>query len=351
MTFLIVLLIPIIISGGAFFLLKETVTWKEFLLQLVLGAAACGVAWQTAKWGALQDTEHLNGRVTAKVNGTQKCCHCTDVCVARNKKGDCTKSKEKCDHSRDYYWDLETSVGKIPIENCRGLDIAPGVWVEAKIGEPASVAHHYTNYLLADPDSLMVHAEIERHAQQVPDYPSIYSKYKVDHVLGDVPASSALQQSLREMNADLGAPNQVDITLLLTSIQDPTYAQAVEAKWLYGPKNSFTIVAGVNQQTVTWVRVVTFSKVERLKVEVRDSLQGLSIDDPRFIATIREKVGSEFRRTKMADFEYLASTASPKGGYLALIILFELILSTGLAYWAHVKDIFGDERRRKFLYY
>lgn len=354
MNFLLLLLIPIGIAGGSFLLLSDTVTWKEFLLQLVLGALVCGGSWQLAKWGALRDTEHLNGRITQKIADTQSCCHCRTVCDSYDKKGNCTSSHESCDHSYDYYWDLDTSVGKISIEDCSGSNSPPDVWVNAVVGEPAAVEHGYTNYLLADPDSLMVHTIPQQFYNQVPEYPDVHGKYKVDHVIGDLASSaSLLQVALRELNADIGATNQVDVTLLLTSIQDPTYAQAVEAKWLYGPKNSITIVASLQGSTVQWVRVVTFSKVELLKVRLRDQLQGLSIDDPRFMSVIRQEVSTGFKRTKMANFEYLASTASPGGWHLALLIIFEILASLGLAYWAHVKDIFGDEtfaRYRKNYY-
>jgi hypothetical protein len=344
MNLLFLLFIPVSIAGGSFFLLKDNVTWKEFLLQVVLGAAICGVSYQVAKWGSLQDTEHLNGRITRKIDGTQSCCHCRTVCDARNKKGECTSSHVECDHIVDYYWDLDTSVGKIPIEDCSGSSSPPLVWSIAVVGEPAAVDHMYTNYLLADSDSLMVHG-VKSYLDQVPNYPDVRAKYHVDHVIGDQALSAPfLQEPMRELNADVGPTNQVDVTLLLTSVQDPAYAQAVESKWLYGPKNSITIVAGLQGDLVQWVRVVTFSKVEMLKVRLRDQLQGLSIKDPQFMAIIRREVTNGFRRTAMADFEYLAATASPHGWQLALLILFEVLSSVGLAYWANVKDIFGDER-------
>ncbi len=344
MNFFLLLLIPIAVASASFFFLKDAVTWKEFLLQLVLGTVFCVAGWQIAKWGALRATENLNGRITKKIADTESCCHCHTVCDAYDKKGNCTSSHQSCAHSYDYYWDLQTSVGKINVEDCSGSDDPPDVWVYAKVGEPASVEHGYTNYLLADPDSLMVHAEMDRYVNQVPEYPSVHSKYWVNHVVGDRSSpASLLQGALRDVNADLGAPNQVDITLLLTGIQDPVFAQAVEAKWLYGPKNSITIVAGLQGNTVQWVRVITFSKVEMLKVRLRDQLQGLSIDDPRFVSTIRQEIGQGFKRTHMAEFEYLASTASPHGWMLALLVFLDLCASLGLAYWAATKDIFGDE--------
>lgn len=348
MTFFIVLLIPVVIAAGAFFLLSSSINWKEFLLQLGLGVVAVAVGWQVAKWGALQSTEHLNGRITQKEDGTQHCCHCHDVCDAKDKNGNCTSSHEECSHTIDYYWTLKTTVGDVPVEDCSGWNSAPAIWTNAVVGEPASVSHGYTNYLLADPDSLMVHAQVEKWADQVPDYPEVFDKYKVNHVLGDVSPPVGMQKALQEINADLGAGNQVDISVYLTAQKDPSFAQAIEAKWLYGPKNSITVVMGLSGTTIQWVRVVTFSKVEQLKVQLRDQLQGLNVSDPKVLAVLRSEIQQKFRRTAMADFEYLAATASPTGWSLVLLLLGEFVVSVLLTYWMHVKDVFGVEPFRGY---
>lgn len=344
MNFILILLVPVLISGVAFLVLKATISWKEFLLMLGLGVGMTLIGWQIAKWGSLRSNEHLNGRVTHKEDGTQHCCHCRDVCDAHDKKGNCTSSHEDCDHITDYYWTLNTTVGDVSIENCSGSNDPPSIWVNAKIGEPASVDHGYNNYLLADPDSLWVHAHMDRFEAGIPDYPQISRKYQVNHVVG-LSAPASLISAMSEMNADLGASNQVDITIALTAERDPSFAQALEAKWLYGPKNSLNIVMGIQGDTISWVRVVTFSKVEMLKVRLRDQLQGLALNDPKVPAIIRNEIGGGFKRTHMADFEYLASTASPTGWILALLYVFEILLCAGLTFWMHRKDVFGDERR------
>lgn len=344
MNHLLMLFVPVMITGVAFLVFKATITWKEFLLSLMLGVAMAAVGWQVAKWGALQSNEHLNGRITGKEDGTQHCCHCRDVCTARKKDGTCKTSHEECDHHRDYYWKLNTTVGDISIEDCSSSSWAPSAWTDARVGEPATVNHNYTNYLLADPDSLWVHGEMDRFSASLPAYPQVNNYYQINHVVG-LSAPSSLVMAMREMNADLGSTNQVDVTLVLTGEGDPRFAQALEAKWLYGPKNSISIVMGIQGDVIQWVRVVTFSKVEMLKVRLRDQLQGLSIADSQVPAIIRSEIQRGFKRTRMADFEYLASTASPEGWVLALLFVFEVLVSIGLTYWMHVKDVFGDERR------
>lgn len=347
MSLVLVLLIPLVISGVAFFALRATITWKEFLLQVGVSVATVAIGWQVAKWGSIQATEHLNGRILEKVEDTQSCCHCHQECASTDSKGNCTSYREVCSHSYDYYWDLKTTVGTIGIEDCSGSSTPPRVWVNAKVGEPASTTHLYSNYLLADPDSLFVHDTMGKFEKQIPEYPEIRDHYKLDHVVGPV-IPDGWQDAVREINADIGHSNQVDLTLVTTYSKEPTFAQALEAKWLYGPKNSLNIVMGIDGDTIRWVRVVTFSRVEMLKVRLRDQLQGLKVSDPKVLEVVRSEVSTGFRRTAMAEFEYLASTAQPTGWSLALLFLFEIVVSLGLTYLMHKHDVFNENPFRGY---
>lgn len=343
MNLILVIIIPLLVTAVSFVVFKG-ITWKEAAVQLVSCIVVLTISWQIAKWAGLSSTQLLNGRITEKVHGTQKCCHCHDVCTGRDKDGKCTSSVEVCAHSRDNYWDLHSTVGTFGIDSCEPDDDPPVAWKNAYVGEPAAIETSYTNYLKADPESLFARNTSSSLEAFVPGYPSTYDHYKVDHVVSDgVPVPKGLQEALREANADLGSHKQVDVTLLLTT-RTPNFAQSVEKVWLYGPKNSVNIVAGVKAGTIEWVRVVTFSKVESLKVKLRDSLQGMKLDDPSLSAVIKKHVVNEFQRTPMAEYEYLARAAEPKGGALIAIVVIQLILSVGLAALMHTKDLFGEDR-------
>jgi hypothetical protein len=344
------LLVPIIVCGAMFYFLKATITWKEFLLQFGVTVLLVVGAWFLAKWGALHDTENWHGRITGKPHGTEKCCHCQTICHSRNKDGTCTSSQEICSHAYDYWWALDTNIGRIGVEGCSGWNDPPTAWTQARIGEPAVKESGYKNYLLADPDSLIRHDEHGKFLANVPEYPGVHSYYRKQSVISHgvfVPPKWA--QFMSETNADLGKKKQVDITVLLTKIQDPTYAQAVEAKWLYGPKNSMTVVVGVSEeQKASWARVVTISKVEELKVHLRDEIQGKSIDSLEIPQLIRSTVENKFKRTPMAEYEYLAQGMTPKGWWLFGLYALAFIVSIVLGIVMHKKDVFGDERRARW---
>lgn len=311
----------------------------------VVSALIAVGGYQVAKWGAMQDTEHWNGRISAKRHGTTSCCHCHTVCDFRDEDGNCTMSHEECDHFEDYYWLLDVSTGDTLGDGCTNQSTAPGWYAKAYKGEPASVERTYTNYLKADPDSLMTPLA-EQYLDQVPSFPDVHSMYKVNRVISQgVPVPKTWQKDLDEMNADLGAKYQVDLVVMLTKNKDPDFAKSVEAKWLYGPKNAVTVIMGVpDKQKVEWARVVTMSNVETMKIELRDGLPGKELASPEILPFIEKEVRAQYHRTPMAEFEYLSSDVEPTTGMTWGLYIFNLLVIIGLAYWMHKEDVFDGRR-------
>ena len=336
------ILVPFAVGAAAYLFLHETVSVKEYL---ILTAVSCACAWglyEIATFAAMRDTEHWNGRIEKKNEGTQSCCHCRSECVSYDKKGSCQSYRQVCDHFQDYYWTLDLSTGDTVGVSCDTGSSPPKWWKEAKKGAPAAVEKSYTNYLKADPDSLMLPAEAEQYLDRVPGFPEIKNYYQVDKVLSDgsVNVPSSLRKGLAEMNADLGARYQVDVVLVLTSLKDPLYASAVEYKWTKGPKNAVTIVMGVEGDRVMWSRVVTLSKVEVLKVELRDKLPGMSLSGSEILGTIRSEIQTQFHRTPMAEFEYLATDVRIPWWLTFLAYFFDFAIVTGLLFYMHNRRTF-----------
>lgn len=353
----ILLAIPALIGAGARVWLKETVTLKEFLLLEVISVTIIAGCFFVARYGAMSDIEHWNGRVTGKPHGSQGCCHCRTVCsTCTDAKGqsyqcNCTTT---CDHSNDYYWALEFSTGdEITIDNCEPNPYAvPKAWTDAYINEPASIPHRYQNYLLADPDSLLRRGALPQFLGEVPNFPQVYGYYHVNKVVSaGVSVPPEWEKELQNLNAAMGEVKQVDVTVVFTKSNDPRWADAVEAKWLYGPKNAVIVVMGVpDGTTIAWARVVTISRVEMLKVMLRDQLQGKSLTDAKAnVELIRESVRKHFTRTPMEEFAYLSYAAKPSDGWLTFLVAMAFVLSIGLVAFMHHKDVFGEEwRGRRF---
>lgn len=345
MAIFFLLLIPILVYGGLYLYTPETVTWKEFLAALVVTCAVMAGGYFGAKYWSMTDIEHWNGRITAKNHDTIGCCHCHTVCDARDKKGSCTSSHEECSHSWDHEWSLSTNIDKrIVIETCQGWKSEPAAWTEAYVKEPVAVENRYVNYLKADPDSLMTPAA-EAYVDKVLEFPDVFAHYKVDRVISDgVPIPHTWQNDLDELNADLGPQYQIDLLVYLTTAPSPEFAQAVKAKWLYGPKNAVTIVLGApDGKTIKWARVVTLSDVPTFKIEIRDGLAGKSLQDPDIIPFVAKEVKTQYIRTPMAEYEYLASAVRIPTWLLVILIIGDVFICLGLALYMHFRDVFGDE--------
>lgn len=347
MTGIIFLLcVPLLVGGGSFLYFRDTISVKEFALQLLISIVLAVTGWMLARHFSMKSTEHWNGRIISKDAGTESCCHCRTVCDARDKEGKCTSSHEECDHIYDNWWSVDVSTGDTLTDGCNGSSSPPSWWAAAYVGEPASVPHSYMNYLKADPESLLHRSADPKDLDSVPPFPEVHGYYKASKVVthNGIRAPQHWQAQLMELNAKLGELRQVDITVVLTTGKGPEFAYAVEAKWLYGPKNALIVVMGTDRKIITWARVVTISNVEELAISLRDELPGRPLDDPDLIKFIGQQVEEKFQRKPMADYEYLASAARPRGWWLFGLYVLTLAISGGLTLFMHAKDVFGDER-------
>src|SRR5690606_36908771 len=137
--------------------------------------------------------------------------------------GNCTSERTVCDHILDYWWAIDVSTGDTIHDGCHGFDHEPAWWAHANVGEAASVAHSYTNYLQADPESILHHSADPNDLETIPPFPQIYDKYKVSKVVvhGGAQSPRLWQSKLLKLIDDLGEKKQVDIVVLLTTRTDP----------------------------------------------------------------------------------------------------------------------------------
>lgn len=331
------LMIPVLVAIGFRAAFGKTLPAKSLVQLEILMLFLVGLGLSITHFYSLRDVEFWNGRVTDKMAGSQKCCHCHTVCdmyqTTENSAGNavgkrCLVSHEECQHFRDYWWKLSFSTGDtLSIASCEPNPHPPAVWESAYVGEPAAIPHSYTNYLLADPDSLLIQHALD---VKVPKYPHSYGVYKVKRAIPGntrMPVA-AWNEALDELNAELGARKQVNIIVVATTTPSPTYAEAVERSWLYGKKNDVVFVLGApDGDIVQWARVVTISRVEMLKTYSRDELVGLSLLDLATVAKIGSLVETHFTRTPMANFEYLSSMARPSTGVVVSLYVAGLVLS------------------------
>ncbi len=345
------LLVPIVVGGVAFVVWHHTITWREFGLQLFVTLALLVGCWAFAWHRSTQAIEHFGGRVVDKRSGTQACCHCESDCQRRNRNGVCVRSRQRCSHAHDYWWSLSISTstsGEANVqlgEECLDAPYHSAGWSRVGVGDPVVVPHEYTDYLAGDRNSLVrrqgTTAQVEPYLDRIPPFPRIHDELFVQEVVADgVVIPHGWQREIAEINADLGPRKQVDLTVLLTSADDPNYALAVESVWGLQPKNALHLILGApDGRTIAWARVVTLSNVELLEVSLREGLEGRQLDDPTLLSFVRQELDAKFERTPMAEFAYLAGAAAPSGAWLIGLYSLALVLSLGLSWLMHRLDV------------
>lgn len=363
MVLLLLLLVPILLGLGGLVFSHGRVTWKEFLCHEVIMVVLVGVAYYIALHGQMADTEIWNGTVAKKwKDDWQSCCHsyrCNCRSCNCNSKGqNCSECCDTCyEHSHDVGWYARSSNGEMVFsDGCNApYSSAPSRWERIVVGEPTAVEHSYKNYIKGNPDSILRRqGQAQKYASLIPAYPPVYDLYRADRFLTvgvTMPDRAALNRRLAAINARLGAPRQVNITVIVVATTDSMYLEGLREAWLGGKKNDFIAVVGVAPGTkdIAWAGALSWTRNEELKISVRDRLAALpTLDGGQILDIVEAEVGSKFVRRPMADFEYLESTVEPPNWAKWLIGLLGAAIAVALQVYFWNADPFGDERRGYF---
>lgn len=353
------LLVPVLIGLAGLLLGKGLVTWKEFLAQEAVVVVLVGVGYLIALHARTSDTEIWNGVIARKWQGTGSCCHSYPCnphpCGCDSKGNNCSTCYDTCyEHSHDTTWNAETSNGETAFsDTCnRPGSSPPRRWNEIVIGEPTAIEHSYTNYIQGNPDSILRRTgAAERFASRIPAYPRVYDHYRADRFLAvgvNVPDRQRLSARLSEINATLGSPKQVNISVIVVNEGDQAYLEGLREAWLGGKKNDLVVVIGAPDfPRIAWAGVMSWTRNEEVKLAIRDRIAGMqTFDGDAVLGIVAEEVRAKFVRRPMADFEYLRSTIEPPSWACWLLFVLGCLASLGLTWYFWVADPFGDGNPR-----
>lgn len=366
LNFLLLMILPIAVAIGSIYWFREKVTLHEFGAQLAVPAVCMLFGLLAAYYQSTTDIEVWNGRVTAKQSVKVSCrhsysCNCRQVCSGSGKDRTCSTVCDTCyEHSYDVDWDVHASTGEtvtIDTIDRQGLKMPPR-WGAAYIGEPFSSSHYYTNYILANPDSVLLggKGDVETFKSLLPPrYPSdISDYYRAQHVINmGVPIPTAATQQwewlMDEVNGDFGVQKQVNAILLFVKTDDPKYVLALKDVWIGGKKNDAIIVIGsLDGHRIAFVDVVSWSPAAAFKVTLKDDILRIGSLDRRddIIMAIRAAIGGKFERLHMKDYQYLVRSFQPSSTAMIVLFIFGVLLSAGLAYFVINNDVTDGRRSR-----
>lgn len=348
------MLFPLLIGIFSLFHSKGRVTVKEFLVLEVASFAVIGLGFLLARWSSTTDLELWNGRVTDKKQVWVSCSHsypCNPHPCMCDSKGNCSTCWDTCyEHTNDWDWDLFTSNNEtITIDRIdRRGSYEPPRWTQAQIGDPTAVQHRFTNYIKANPDSVLrITGSIEQFKGSIPKYPIDLRDYhyadRFVSVGTQVPDTREWNRDLQEANAGLGKKKEVNIIVVVVNTNDSAYQYALEEAWIGGKKNDLIVLLGVTHYPIIdWVGIMSWSESEDLKVELRDVINGIHKLEKReqIMTAIKTMVDQKFVRRHMKDFKYLMAGAQPGSIGTTVLFLLGITISLGLTYYFYENDPF-----------
>ena len=116
-----------------------------------------------------------------------------------------------------------------------------------------------------------------------------------------------------------GAQKQLSMKLLVFKNKPMDAGFAQESYWNGGNKNEFTVCVGVNSDSlVSWVKVISWTKNELLKIQVRDSILDMKTFKPNKVAVYMvTTIPNKFIRREFKEFDYLPD--APTGAWVYIV--------------------------------
>lgn len=329
-----------------------------------LGSIITVIAFLVSAGAATWDTEIWSGQITSKDrdHGTYEqpySCNCRTVTSGS---GQNATTSTQCDTCYETHytvkWSAESTVGPFSLFNEDSTSRSvyrtpdPARFTIIKPGDPASVSHRYTNYVQAVPESLFTPGAAGLKAKfgaLIPAYPDqIYDFYKVDRFL--TPGYNTLDAKLwndgiSKVLRSLGPQKQVNTIIVIAKTDDPNYEFALRDAWEGANKNDVVLIIGSKVwPQIDFVRVLSWTKTELFKIELRDKVMDLgTIQREVIMAILHDQISKNFKRREMSEFKYLESEIDPPTWLLVLLGSFIILGSLGV--YANITGVFDRFRR------
>ena len=366
-TLLWLLALPVICALVVFFLRRDVRdAWIPCLIYGVVAMAIVAGGFFISKGSKTSDIELWNGQVTSKerVHGSYVRsyeCNCTETCSGSGQNRTCQKTCQTC--TEDHYtvhWNCATTVGSYTIDSKdwtnRGVYNLPDPYRYKIIepGDPVAKRMTYVNYVQAVPNSLFTPAAAdlkERFKHMLPAYPdNVYDFYRVDRfvTVGWAPADRAQwNQDISLGLRELGPRKQVNAIIVVAKTDDVSYEYALRDHWEGVNKNDVVLLIGSTQYPkIDFVRVISWTKNEAFKIELRDAVMEKGTIDRSIIPMMFAQINKNFERRRMREFAYLDGEIDPPDWLVYLLIT--LVVGAGAALWYFLPQLNGGYMRRRF---
>ena len=362
------LCLPILVGLCLWYVRRnERDSWQPAAINTGIGILVIAASFGISSGVATMDVEIWNGKITAKdrIHDTYEqsySCNCRSVSSGSGQNATSTTVCDTCYETHyTVKWTCNSTVGSWEIsklDSTRRSVYAspdPARWKAIQIGEPASRRHNYTNYVQAVPQSLFTPSSAglkQKFAALIPAYPdNVYDVYRLNRFLTpgySTPDAPLWNNDISMMLRELGPTKQVNTIVVIAKTDDPNYEYALRDAWEGANKNDVVLVIGSAQfPKIDFVRVLTWSKAENFKIELRDSVLALgTIQREPIIGLLQLQISKNFVRRQMREFKYLESEIDPPTWLLAVLAV--IIPLGGLVTYGVVTGFFARNQKSRF---
>lgn len=355
-------------SGVAVFMLRSELAaafgkWQSLVAFPVLtlaGVVITGLVFLASYGSAVHDTEIWNGQVTGKqrVHGhylRSYSCNCRQVCSGSGKNRSCSTVCDTCYEDRyTVDWSCNTTIGKFTIEHYDKssksvyMSPDPARYTNILNGDPVAKTSPYTNYVQAVPDSLFKPASEElkkRFAKLIPEYPdNIYDIYKINRFVTPgfyFADTQKWNDDISNLLKTRGPTKQVNLIVVVAKTEDRNFIYALQDAWEGANKNDVVLVIGsVDGQKISWVDVISWTKRELFKVQLRDEVFALgTIQREKVMSIIANQIDTNFERRRMREFSYLKNDIDPPMWLMTSTFVVLMLMYGGLIFAAKAGKI------------
>lgn len=388
LTLVWMLLIPVALSLLSVWLVprlarSETIEVKRSLafaaVGLVISSLILTSAFYIGKGAKTSDTEIWNGEITGKTRTHGSYvesydCNCRTVTSGSGKNATTRTQCSTC--YRDHFtvkWVCQSNIGSFTIDykdwTSRAVYLLPDppFYAAAKVGDPASRANTYTNYIKAVPETLFRPAQEslkQKFAGQIPTYPlEIFDHYRINRVLPvgvNVPNVPEWNAKLSDALKKLGPAKQANAAIVIAKTDDPNYFYALQDAWQNGKKNDVIVVIGAPSfpAKAAWVNIMALTTDNLFQIKLRDDILALeTLTADAVVGALTENTLRSFKRKSMEDFKYLESEIDPPEWVMAVTIF--LIIAAYAGFWFYIyrefrvfggrRSVYNRSTRKKFL--
>lgn len=324
----------IVAAAAAAFVFSRT---KNGALAGIVGGA-CAIAgiafFFAAMWISATSYEIISGHVTGKevvYDPTTETYSCGTDSKGNTKT--CTRTVPR------WRFEVQADVGTWWDHSYSRWSV-PSVYERAVIGEPFAKEKMFMNYQYVNEETVMVNKR-NAYAQWLPDYPSVYDGYRVDHAFSNVLNVDELNRAIANAQKVWGPKYGVNVIVAIVHEKQEGFADALRDKWVGGKKNDVVLTMYINSELhVTRARVFSRSTSTKRTTEyadfnttVRENAQRIDTVNTQQIIKVFDESLPFFEREDLAQHDYGAASYSASWWVNLLGALVILIVAFGIVRW------------------